>query len=44
MKMVTLRVLDFAITDVLAKMAQMPGTLWDESSSLNFGEQYTVIS
>ena len=29
MKMVTLRVLDFAITDVLAKLAQMPVTGWD---------------
>lgn len=29
MKMVTLRVLDFAITDVLAKMVQMPVTGWD---------------
>ena len=29
MKMVTLRVLDFAITDVLAKMAQTSVTVWD---------------
>ena len=29
MKMVTLRVLDFAITDVLAKMVQTSVTGWD---------------
>ena len=32
MKMVTLRVLDFAITDVLAKMVQTSVTGWDEES------------
>ena len=44
MKIVTLRVLDFAITDVLAKMVQTSVTGWDESLALNFGEHYTVIS